>query len=1185
MFARVSVASHTMGGGLLRVGAAASGTGIALVGGLVVGLKAAHDAYTESYKVGKQTEAVLKSTGMAAGVTAKQVSALATAISNKTGIDDEAIQSGENLLLTFTQVRDVVGKGNDIFTQATRTMTDMSVALGQDAKSSAIQLGKALNDPIKGVTALQRVGVSFTKDQKEQIKTLVESGKTLDAQKMILRELNREFGGSAEAAATPLERLKVTIGNLQESIGGALEPTLQRGAAALNGFVLKVTPKLNKSIREIGSIWTRKDVFGKSLDLSDKIKLSTASVKRNFGPFAKEIKGEIDRAKLGDKLAVAFDKAVPKVINAVAAAAPRAAGMFIKAFRGAGTWGQIFTVGLLASRMGAFGKLGGMAAGMFGASFQRNVAKNQAIAAGGTAAGNTAASAAGGAFSGAFGGILGAKLPKLAKVLDGAGATLGKAFGLAFKATSGVFIASVIAQIAGIENANPLLFLNPPSAGLDPKTEKERLAQAVRDGKAGIPSVPNPSTLPRLGKTPATTIGDLSKLPQLRSKPWSAPTGGQGKLIGLPGQGTHSRTEGPNNWQSDNAVDISVTRGTPILAVEGGTVTKVSVRPDGSGRFAGSSVTIKGVSGNSYFYAHLSSVSVKAGQKVRGGEQIGASGVANGVPHLHFATEKGDPRTVRVASGGLAVTQLSPQLKTIYAAAKKYGIDPAVLYGVYGQESQFGKNLGPSSAGALGPFQIMPDTAKKLGVDPMNFKEAAYGAARYLSQYKGRGTRGMLAAYNAGPNGNPNNAETRNYITQVLGYSKKFPTLGAGDMPNIDPTDMKALIKTIVTQTVITPIAQRLRRALKPAIADMGHAAAGVQRSDDKLAVLDATEGLVDEDLTSIGGQITRYQELTTRRDALVGRGFAHEQEGRGIAKAIRHYTAAIARLKAQYKKAKPAARPTIKAQIRRYQDRVKELQAEARAMGVTLQIDSAEIKAAMAAITAFGGDVSDAVAAKEEDGRVVEQSGIDRDAALAALTDTPQDDYDAAQKSYGVAQRRFTAAVKSGDADRIAEAARGLKEAGDTLKQAGDTLKDYAADQRESALDAQLIMNQVDTPNDTTDDRATVTEKLGIAEGKYREAKAAGDTEGIKKWGAAVLSLRGDLQSLTDSVAEANRLAQVRVDLDKQLVDNQLKILAMAKQGPEILAAVVAAVSGGIGGKTGLGFQSVGVAGSVARY
>jgi acid phosphatase family membrane protein YuiD len=86
--------------------------------------------------VAAQTAAVLKSTGGEANVTAKHVSNLATAISRKTGIDDEAIQSGENLLLTFTKIRNEAGKGNDVFDQATRITNDMSVALGQDLKSS-----------------------------------------------------------------------------------------------------------------------------------------------------------------------------------------------------------------------------------------------------------------------------------------------------------------------------------------------------------------------------------------------------------------------------------------------------------------------------------------------------------------------------------------------------------------------------------------------------------------------------------------------------------------------------------------------------------------------------------------------------------------------------------------------------------------------------------------------------------------------------------------------------------------------------------------------------------------------------------------------------------------------------------------------------------------------------------------
>jgi hypothetical protein len=208
----------------------ASGVKLAAAGllgaGLIEGFKSLYDAAAESAKIGALTTQVIKTTGGAAGLTAKQVGDLATAISNKTGVDDEAIQSGENLLLTFTNIRNEAGKGNDVFTQATSIVTDMSVALGEDMSAASIQVGKALNDPIKGVTALQRVGVSFTESQKDQIATLVESGRTMDAQKIILSELSKEFGGAAEAAATPFDKLQVQLGNLAEQIGSYLIPVV-----------------------------------------------------------------------------------------------------------------------------------------------------------------------------------------------------------------------------------------------------------------------------------------------------------------------------------------------------------------------------------------------------------------------------------------------------------------------------------------------------------------------------------------------------------------------------------------------------------------------------------------------------------------------------------------------------------------------------------------------------------------------------------------------------------------------------------------------------------------------------------------------------------------------------------------------------------------------------------------------
>ena len=197
----------------------------------------------ESAKVGRLTAQVILSTGGAAKITAAQVGDLATAISNKTGADDEAVQSGQNMLLTFTNVRNGVGKGNDIFNQASQAITDMTAAMNggevtaDGMKTSSIQLGKALNDPIKGVTALSKVGVSFTEDQKKQIKTLVDSGKTMEAQKIILAELGKEFGGAAAAASDPLTKLKTIVGNASESIGGAFLPIVDKVATKLGTFI------------------------------------------------------------------------------------------------------------------------------------------------------------------------------------------------------------------------------------------------------------------------------------------------------------------------------------------------------------------------------------------------------------------------------------------------------------------------------------------------------------------------------------------------------------------------------------------------------------------------------------------------------------------------------------------------------------------------------------------------------------------------------------------------------------------------------------------------------------------------------------------------------------------------------------------------------------------------------------
>jgi hypothetical protein len=214
------------------------GAGLAGVAGLTSFFKSSMAEAEEAQKVAGQTAAVIESTGAAANVTAGHVDDLANSISKYAGIDDEAIASGENMLLTFTNIKNEIGKGNDVFDQATKVMTDMSVAMGTDMKGQAIQLGKALNDPIKGVGALADVGVAFTEQQRKQIAAMVENNDTMGAQKLILAELSKEFGGSAAAQATASDKMKVALGNLEEEVGQALLPVIEGLANFLTDDVI-----------------------------------------------------------------------------------------------------------------------------------------------------------------------------------------------------------------------------------------------------------------------------------------------------------------------------------------------------------------------------------------------------------------------------------------------------------------------------------------------------------------------------------------------------------------------------------------------------------------------------------------------------------------------------------------------------------------------------------------------------------------------------------------------------------------------------------------------------------------------------------------------------------------------------------------------------------------------------------
>lgn len=215
----------------------------------------------------KKLGAVLKATGNAAGLTADEIKNLASQRQALTNFGDEDTINASALLASFKEIK------GDEFRRAIPLIQDMSAAMGQDLKGSAIQLGKAINDPIAGIGALSRVGVQFTYDQKQMIKGLVETGQMAKAQAVIMNELQSEFGGTAEAMASPLTQAANAWGDFKEQIGmiwndikvAALEAFGFDEAMAASGnmaadFRQKWLPTIKGVITSVGNLF--KSVVG-----------------------------------------------------------------------------------------------------------------------------------------------------------------------------------------------------------------------------------------------------------------------------------------------------------------------------------------------------------------------------------------------------------------------------------------------------------------------------------------------------------------------------------------------------------------------------------------------------------------------------------------------------------------------------------------------------------------------------------------------------------------------------------------------------------------------------------------------------------------------------------------------------------------------------------------------------------
>lgn len=206
-----------------KLGMVAGGVALAGIAALGAGIVSSIGAAMEAQDGLAELNAVIESTGGIAGITAEKAQELASSFQNITRFSDDAILAGESMLLTFTRI------GSDVFPDATEAMLNLAQKFGSMEQAS-VMLGKALNDPIQGVTALRRMGIQLSDTQEEQIKHFMEMNDIASAQRVILGELETQFGGLAVAAgSTAAGQMDIfwnKLGDVQEVIGGAFLPAI-----------------------------------------------------------------------------------------------------------------------------------------------------------------------------------------------------------------------------------------------------------------------------------------------------------------------------------------------------------------------------------------------------------------------------------------------------------------------------------------------------------------------------------------------------------------------------------------------------------------------------------------------------------------------------------------------------------------------------------------------------------------------------------------------------------------------------------------------------------------------------------------------------------------------------------------------------------------------------------------------
>jgi hypothetical protein len=205
-------------------------------------------AFTVQEDAVARMTAALKANGGQAGITSQEIQSMASSLQKVTTFGDEATIAASALLLTFHKVRNEMGKGNDIFNRTIKSAQDLASALGIDLQSATMQLAKALENPTIGIGALARSGTTFSEQQKEMIKTLVESGRQLEAQAMILDVVESQYKGTAETMATTVS------GQIKQAFNAFGDEMERFGKIISQDFVIPVLQAVGKVTEFLGRL-------------------------------------------------------------------------------------------------------------------------------------------------------------------------------------------------------------------------------------------------------------------------------------------------------------------------------------------------------------------------------------------------------------------------------------------------------------------------------------------------------------------------------------------------------------------------------------------------------------------------------------------------------------------------------------------------------------------------------------------------------------------------------------------------------------------------------------------------------------------------------------------------------------------------------------------------------------------